>query len=184
MRGDKSFAYDLLARPGRVSGRVALLLRSTERKPVAGKICESFSLLLPISGVTMSVRRWRGFRILGGWVFTLVVICTQGNLTDAPGLALPSPRAVVVVPNNAAFICLQTDNFSSSPEEESLSWGLQNAGGALGLAGWPAATLPLPRTSKAFFFASEKFGVLFKKPHACLVHPLPRRRLWRRGTVC
>lgn len=66
MRGDKSFAYDLLVRPGRVSGRVALLLRSTERKPVAGKICESFSsLLLPISGVTMSVRRWRGFRILG-----------------------------------------------------------------------------------------------------------------------
>lgn len=43
MRGDKSFAYDLLVRPGRVSGRVALLLRSTERKPVAGKICEKFS---------------------------------------------------------------------------------------------------------------------------------------------
>ena len=43
MHGDKSFAYDLLVRPGRVSGRVALLLRSTERKPVAGKICENFS---------------------------------------------------------------------------------------------------------------------------------------------
>ena len=40
MRGDKSFAYDLLVRPGRVSGRVALLLRSTERQPVAGEICE------------------------------------------------------------------------------------------------------------------------------------------------
>lgn len=96
MRGDKSFAYDLLARPGRVSGRVALLLRSTERKPVAGKICESFSLL-PISGVTMSVRRWRGvFRILEGWVFTLVVICMQGNLMDAdfahPSLSPPQGR--------------------------------------------------------------------------------------------
>ena len=33
MRGDKSFAYDLIVPPGRVSSRVALLLRSTERKP-------------------------------------------------------------------------------------------------------------------------------------------------------
>ncbi len=57
MRGDKSFAYDLLVRPGRVSGRVALLLRSTERKPVAGKICERNSL--PIS-VPPCVRYWRG----------------------------------------------------------------------------------------------------------------------------
>ena len=33
MRGGKSFAYDLIASHGRVRGRVALLLRSTERKP-------------------------------------------------------------------------------------------------------------------------------------------------------
>jgi hypothetical protein len=33
MRGDKSFAYDLIVPLGRVSSRVALLLRSTERKP-------------------------------------------------------------------------------------------------------------------------------------------------------
>ena len=32
-RGDKSLAYDLVARSGRVSGRVALLLRSAERQP-------------------------------------------------------------------------------------------------------------------------------------------------------
>ena len=32
-RGDESFAYDLVVRPGRVSSRVALLLRGAERKP-------------------------------------------------------------------------------------------------------------------------------------------------------
>ena len=32
-RGDKSLAYDLIAWSGRVSGRVALLLRSAERQP-------------------------------------------------------------------------------------------------------------------------------------------------------
>ena len=32
-RGDKSLAYDLVARSGRVSSRVALLLRSAERQP-------------------------------------------------------------------------------------------------------------------------------------------------------
>jgi hypothetical protein len=33
MRGDKSFAYDLIVRYGPVSSRVALLLRSAEGKP-------------------------------------------------------------------------------------------------------------------------------------------------------
>lgn len=34
MRRDKSFADDLVVQPGRVSSRVALLLRAAERKPV------------------------------------------------------------------------------------------------------------------------------------------------------
>jgi hypothetical protein len=34
MRGDRSFAYDLIDRGGGVSGRVVLLLRSTEPKPL------------------------------------------------------------------------------------------------------------------------------------------------------
>ena len=33
MRGDRTFAYDLVMRYGAVSGRVVLLLRSTEAKP-------------------------------------------------------------------------------------------------------------------------------------------------------
>ena len=33
MRGDRTFAYDLVMRLGAVSGRVVLLLRSTEAKP-------------------------------------------------------------------------------------------------------------------------------------------------------
>ena len=36
MRGDKSFAYDLIDQSGPVSGRVALLLRVAERKPDLG----------------------------------------------------------------------------------------------------------------------------------------------------
>lgn len=39
MRRDKTFAYDLVARYGRVSSRVALLLRSTERKPWFAMFC-------------------------------------------------------------------------------------------------------------------------------------------------
>ncbi len=38
MRGGESLAYDLIVWRGRVRGRVALLLRSTERKPPAGQI--------------------------------------------------------------------------------------------------------------------------------------------------
>lgn len=33
MRGDRTFAYDLVMRYGAVSGRVVLLLRSAEAKP-------------------------------------------------------------------------------------------------------------------------------------------------------
>lgn len=38
-RGDESFADDLNMWPGIVSGRVALLLRSTEIQPAAAPIC-------------------------------------------------------------------------------------------------------------------------------------------------
>ncbi len=40
MRRDKTFAYDLIVRYGRVSSRVALLLRSTERKPCFALFCD------------------------------------------------------------------------------------------------------------------------------------------------
>ena len=45
MRGVKTFAYDLYVSVGGVSSRVALLLRSTEPKP----ICPSFEKYLPIN---------------------------------------------------------------------------------------------------------------------------------------
>ena len=35
MRGDRTFAYDLVMRYGAVSGRVVLLLRSAEAKPTS-----------------------------------------------------------------------------------------------------------------------------------------------------
>lgn len=56
MRGDKSFAYDLIVWPGRVSGRVALLLRSTERKPV--RQLDLLRKLSPICDPLDVVLRW------------------------------------------------------------------------------------------------------------------------------
>ena len=52
MRGGESLAYDLIVWRGRVRGRVALLLRSTERKPPAGQIlgqdiCRNFPHICP-----------------------------------------------------------------------------------------------------------------------------------------
>ena len=54
-RGDESFAYDLVVRPGRVSSRVALLLRGAERKPapvrfVRGRVTRSLPPLPSLVG--------------------------------------------------------------------------------------------------------------------------------------
>ena len=68
MRGDKSFADDLIAHRGVVSGRVALLLRSTETKPSIPRFVpldgtppqvpwQAGSPLPPISGRERSVGR-------------------------------------------------------------------------------------------------------------------------------
>jgi hypothetical protein len=82
MRGDKSFAYDLLVRPGRVSGRVALLLRSAERKPVAGKICgESLS---SHQWAHHDVRHWRGET--AGWGWSWLCELYEGLMPEVIGL--------------------------------------------------------------------------------------------------
>ena len=48
MRGDKSFAYDLIVRYGPVSSRVALLLRSAEGKPPSTRfVFKTLHHLLP-----------------------------------------------------------------------------------------------------------------------------------------
>ena len=60
MRGVESFAYDLIVRPGRVSGRVILLLRSAERKPVR-RLDLTFSKgASPPSDLPLSVGAGRG----------------------------------------------------------------------------------------------------------------------------
>ena len=50
-RGDGSFADDLVVRRGRVSSRVALLLRATERHPLRRRILFSSRYLITMSGV-------------------------------------------------------------------------------------------------------------------------------------
>ena len=50
-RGDESFAYDLVVRPGRVSSRVALLLRGAERKPAPVRFVRGRAFSLPPSPV-------------------------------------------------------------------------------------------------------------------------------------
>lgn len=46
MRGNNSFAYDLVVKPGGVNSRVALLLRSIEPKPV---VFEGFPTRVPLA---------------------------------------------------------------------------------------------------------------------------------------
>lgn len=55
-RGDESFADDLNMWPGIVSGRVALLLRSTEIQPAAAPICPLFAF---DRGVWRAACTWR-----------------------------------------------------------------------------------------------------------------------------
>ena len=62
-RRDKSFAYDLVVEPGRVSGRVALLLRVAERKPVFADLLNT-PISLPDDGA--DGRTPRGRRSLKG----------------------------------------------------------------------------------------------------------------------
>ena len=65
MRRDKSFADDLVVRQGRVSSRVALLLRATERKPSSARfVADAFASPLTSSAsraVERDVLTVRGF---------------------------------------------------------------------------------------------------------------------------
>jgi hypothetical protein len=88
MRGDESLADDLIVRMGRVRGRVALLLRSTERKPSPTRFfpdaprCIShrtvrytrtfegglWTRLLPSASKDGTVIRREWLRLLPGWI--------------------------------------------------------------------------------------------------------------------
>lgn len=59
-RGDESFADDLNMWPGIVSGRVALLLRSTEIQPAAAPICP---LLHSIVGFGVPLVLWKKMQV-------------------------------------------------------------------------------------------------------------------------
>jgi hypothetical protein len=63
MLGDKSFAYDLVVERGVVSGRVALLLRSAETKPL---IPDLFNEPLPVRPGAGAPRALSGTGLLNG----------------------------------------------------------------------------------------------------------------------
>jgi hypothetical protein len=67
MRWDESFADDLIARLGAVSGRVALLLRSTEAKPTSSRFVPQ-EHAPPSSEATVRPAgvEWRGGGVVGG----------------------------------------------------------------------------------------------------------------------
>jgi hypothetical protein len=70
MRGDKSFAYDLIVRYGPVSSRVALLLRSAEGKPPSTRFV-FYKLSIYCSGTLQGlegVRRGGGVRGVSAFV--------------------------------------------------------------------------------------------------------------------
>ena len=68
MRGDKSFAYDLIVPYGAVNSRVVLLLRSTEGKPPWPRFVD-YNLPL-IYGLVPGVE--------GGWGILLCMIGSAG----------------------------------------------------------------------------------------------------------
>ena len=67
MRGDKSFAYDLIVRYGAVNSRVVLLLRSIEAKPQSPR----FVLLHSPSINQVRPGSRRGFTLISEVFFSL-----------------------------------------------------------------------------------------------------------------
>lgn len=68
MRGDKTFAYDLVMGHGAVSSRVVLLLRSAEAKPPTLSFVEkhpSRVLLQGIGGGLARIQLWLEFWLAG-----------------------------------------------------------------------------------------------------------------------
>ncbi len=72
MRGDKSFADDFDVGAGVVSGRVALLLRSAETKPVSPRFVERH---LSPSGCSFESCHWKKVCLSSGRVVCLRKFC-------------------------------------------------------------------------------------------------------------
>ena len=71
MRGVKSLAYDLVVPQGRVSSRVALLLRSTERQPAGARFFSRREYALsPTHRPAISRAMRGGDRAVGGETIT------------------------------------------------------------------------------------------------------------------
>jgi hypothetical protein len=66
MLGDKSFAYDLVVERGVVSGRVALLLRSAETKPLIPDLFNEPLPVRPGAGALPGGFEWDWFVESGG----------------------------------------------------------------------------------------------------------------------
>ena len=82
-RGDESLAYDLVVRPGRVSSRVALLLRGAERKPVPVRFVRGVCVARTPSPVLVSHRAYV-YALPEGTREVVVVVVTVAS-GEAPG---------------------------------------------------------------------------------------------------
>jgi hypothetical protein len=123
-------------------------------------------------------------------------------IIDSPSFSPLSPRAVVV-PNNAAFTCLQTDNFSPLTRRKkraylSIMGSSKCWGGSGGPAGWPAATLPPPphqqrpflQVRNSEYSSRNHMPVSFTHCHAfggvglCVEQVGLPVRVWRENHAC
>lgn len=96
MRGDESFAYDLIAGQSRVSGRVALLLRSTERNLSAARFVTPHPLLTTVKpgrGARPGARRRGAWDLRFVSVFVVLAGGEGRVIKVQPAFAIETGRA-------------------------------------------------------------------------------------------
>ena len=122
MRGDKSFAYDLFVPHRRVSSRVVLLLRSTERKRSRPRFVD---YNLPLTyGLVPGVE--------GGWIGSACDVLPGRSAVRGwvPG-RLREPGRHSALPRCGTVLGAASPTSASLPAE-GVGWRLKGSGGSAG----------------------------------------------------